>query len=257
MARPIKKGIDYFSFDTDFFTDLKIRKIKGACGPTSTSILICLLCNIYRNEGYYILWDEDLAFVISETIGVTEGAVNEVINKALQVNFFSKEKNEQYHILTSSGIQSRYLVASARRENVVIDSRYRVIAYNNPIPDNNNPPKESKVKESIGKEKDTKVSSPSIPQGIGGGDFLSSSLSKKDGIPRNYEGLLDSLKRLNISSKELDQISSLSNYGAIGNPVWGYVQQCLDSINKSTYDKSRIRVPGRYIISKMKEEHGT
>ena len=101
---------------------------------------------------------------------------------------------------------------------------------------------------------DNKLSSPLPPSGERGGDYLSSPLSKKDGIPRNYVGLCDNLKRLNISQKEQELIATLSNYGAIGNPVWKYIQQCFDSVNKPTTDKSRIKIPGRYIISKMKEE---
>ncbi|MCS2285181.1 DUF4373 domain-containing protein [Bacteroides fragilis] len=46
MARPTKQGIEYFSLDVDFFSDIKVRRISKACGPASTSILICLLCNI-------------------------------------------------------------------------------------------------------------------------------------------------------------------------------------------------------------------
>ena len=77
MARPTKQGIEYFSLDVDFFSDIKVRRISKACGPASTSILICLLCNIYRDKGYYIEWDEDLPFVVADTIGTTEGAVEE------------------------------------------------------------------------------------------------------------------------------------------------------------------------------------
>lgn len=55
MARPKKQGIDYFPLDVNFFSDVKIRKIARACGSQSTSILICLLCNIYKDNGYYIL----------------------------------------------------------------------------------------------------------------------------------------------------------------------------------------------------------
>ena len=102
MARPTKQGLEYFSFDTDFFSDVKIRRISRACGPASTSILICLLCNIYRDKGYYIAWDENLPFVVADTIGTTEGAVEEVIKKAIQVGFFDKELFDKYKILTSN-----------------------------------------------------------------------------------------------------------------------------------------------------------
>lgn len=50
-GRPTKQGIDYFPMDVGFFSDVKIRKISRACGSQSTSILICLLCNIYKIMG--------------------------------------------------------------------------------------------------------------------------------------------------------------------------------------------------------------
>ena len=112
-GRPTKQGIDYFPMDVDFFTDVKIRKIVRACGPQSTSILICLLCNIYKDNGYYILWDEDLPFVIADIVGVSEGAVQEVMLKALQVGFFDNELYDKHRILTSSGIQKRFLNATS------------------------------------------------------------------------------------------------------------------------------------------------
>ena len=103
-GRPTKQGIDYFPMDVGFFSDVKIRKISRACGSQSASILICLLCNIYKDEGYYIVWDEDLPFVIADIVGVSEGAVKEVLIKALQVGFFDNTLYEKYHVLTSFGV---------------------------------------------------------------------------------------------------------------------------------------------------------
>lgn len=107
-GRPTKQGIDYFPMDVGFFSDVKIRKISRACGSQSASILICLLCNIYKDEGYYIVWDEDLPFVIADIVGVSEGAVKEVLIKALQVGFFDNTLYEKYHVLTSFGIQNDF-----------------------------------------------------------------------------------------------------------------------------------------------------
>lgn len=103
------------------------------------------------------------------------------------------------------------------------------------------------------KEKDDKSSSPHTPQGAGGGEYLSSSMSKRDGIPRNLASLYFEMKRLAIPEGEQTQIVRLSNYGQIPHPVWQLLRQCADSVGKSTYDKSRIKMPGRYIIAKLKE----
>ena len=126
MARPNKQGIDYFPFDVDFFSDIKIRKIARACGSQATSILICLLCNIYKDKGYYILWDEDLPFVIADTVGVSEGAVKEVILKALQVDFFYQDIYKKHNVLTSLGIQKRFKSAVYKREKIEYIEEYIV-----------------------------------------------------------------------------------------------------------------------------------
>lgn len=137
-GRPTKQGIDYFPMDVGFFSDVKIRKISRACGSQSTSILICLLCNIYKDEGYYILWDEDLPFVIADTVGVSEGAVKEVLIKALQVGFFGNTLYEKYKILTSSGIQKRFLLATYQRKETTIIPEYLIDCTNNSINHANN-----------------------------------------------------------------------------------------------------------------------
>lgn len=158
MARPIKTGLDYFSLDVDFYENMKTRKIMRACGPSSGSILTCLLCTIYRNKGYYILWDEDLPFEIADKVGVSEGAVSEVINKALQVDFFDQERYEQFRILTSAEIQNRYKAGTVKRQDVKIEEEFIVSESKKPVSVSDNPLNgtgntQSKVKETIVKER--------------------------------------------------------------------------------------------------------
>ena len=132
-GRPIKQGIDYFPLDTNFFSDVKIRKIARACGPNAASVLICLLCNIYRDKGYYILWDEDLPFCIADEVGVSEGCVKEVLLKAVQVGFFDVEKHSAYGILTSSGIQKRFFEITRQRTETEIIPEFLINPVNNSI----------------------------------------------------------------------------------------------------------------------------
>lgn len=139
MARPIKQGLDFFSFDTDFFSDRKVRRVMNACGPNSSSILICLLCNIYKDKGYYIVWDKELPFDIADIVGVSEGAVSEVIKKAVQIEFFNPELFEKYKILTSNGIQKRFKIGVSKRKEVDVNPDYWVYSDSNAINDVNNP----------------------------------------------------------------------------------------------------------------------
>ncbi len=155
MARPIKQGIDYFSFDVDFFEDIKIRKIYKACGIKSYPILISLLCNIYKDKGYYVDVDVDvdLPFIVADIVGTNEGAVEEVITKAVQVDFFNKQQYETNKILTSNAIQKRFQMSTNRRQDVKMNADFVVNVDNNSINVDNNSinvdrSTQSKVKES-------------------------------------------------------------------------------------------------------------
>ena len=119
MARPIKQGLEYFPFDIDFFQDLKIRKLIKYQGGKAATVYTLLLCNIYK-QGYYMMWDEELPFIISEQTGFEEAYIREVIKCCLVVGLFSKELYETEKILTSKGIQERY-------KNVCISCKRRYV----------------------------------------------------------------------------------------------------------------------------------
>ena len=125
MARQIKQGIDYYPMDVNFLNDIKVRKVLRGCGAQSMAVILYLLGNIYRDEGYYMRWDdEEDPFLVSDVVGVSEGAVRETIKKSLQVEFFDSKLFEKESILTSKGIQERFMEATVRRISVNIKAAY-------------------------------------------------------------------------------------------------------------------------------------
>jgi len=107
MGRNKKDGLSYFPLDVDFFQDLKIRKLIKYQGSSAISIYTLILCNIYK-DGYYIRWDNDLPFIISEQTGYEESYIVEVINCCLDIGLFSKNLFDSERVITSFGIQDRY-----------------------------------------------------------------------------------------------------------------------------------------------------
>ena len=81
MARPTKQGLDYFPLDVGFLQNVKVRRIMRACGIQSIPVLISLLANTYRDEGYFLRWDNDMPFLIADELGVSEGAVTAVVDR--------------------------------------------------------------------------------------------------------------------------------------------------------------------------------
>ena len=163
MARPTAKGVEYFPLNVNFINDLKVRKLLLACGAESIAVLIYLLSTIYKDEGYYVEIHKDEIDLIALDVNVIPEFVLEVINKACEVRFFDVNLYNNFNILTSKGIQERYLKITERRKNSVVITQFNLInVYNNSINVDNNPVNvykstQSKVKER--KEKKSKVKS--------------------------------------------------------------------------------------------------
>lgn len=139
MARPTAKGVEYFPLNVNFINDLKVRKLLLSCGAESIAVLIYLLSTIYKDEGYYVEIHEDEIDLIALDVNVTSEFVLKVINKACEVRFFDVNLYNNFNILTSKGIQERYLKITERRKNSVVITQFNLInVYNNSVNVNNN-----------------------------------------------------------------------------------------------------------------------
>ena len=130
MARPLKIGLDYWPMDTDYFSDEKFQFIVAKCGLIGEIICVRLFAKIYRN-GYFTRWIEDdrLLFAKNLNDGVTLEFVNNVTNEAIKRELFDKTMFNEFSILTSKGIQDRYMkiCTDSRRINIVIDPNYSLL----------------------------------------------------------------------------------------------------------------------------------
>ncbi|WP_461218249.1 DUF4373 domain-containing protein [Lapidilactobacillus salsurivasis] len=178
MARPIKKGIDYFPLDVNFLQDLKVRKVRRSCGDQAPLILLCVLAHVYQDEGYYLAWDEDVCFMIAEDTGVSEELVLHTVARAAAVGFFAQQLWQDQRILTSHGIQARYAKAayqkmdhSLRADLVLLPGNVPAEAANVLAPDENKVnqvinPQSKEIANQTKREyqKSTRESSPSVPK---------------------------------------------------------------------------------------------
>lgn len=175
MARPQKSGLEYFPLDVDIDQDDKIALIEAQHGIVGFGIVIKLLMKIYKHS-YYYEWTEKQQLLFSKRVNVDINRVNVIINDCIKWAVFDKTVFDTYKILTSHGIQKRYLEAVGRRQTVKIFKEYLLLddetinVYKNLVIVNKNTltsevnvdinpqskVKESKVKES--KEESTKNS---------------------------------------------------------------------------------------------------
>jgi len=126
MARPQKEGMDYFPLDVDMDQDDKVLLIEAKHDITGFAILVKLLMKIYK-EGYFYKWTEREQLLFSSRINVDANTVNEVVNDCIKWEFFDHSLYNRYEILTSSGIQKRYIEAIRRRKEITLISEYLIV----------------------------------------------------------------------------------------------------------------------------------
>lgn len=126
MGRLAKKGLEYFPMDIDMFQDIRIRKLIKYQGGASVSVYTLLLCLIYK-DGYYMRWDNELPFIVSEITGLEEKHISEVIKCCLSIGLFDKNLYEKEKVLTSRSIQQRYCNIKRLNKRLARIDEYRLI----------------------------------------------------------------------------------------------------------------------------------
>ena len=106
MARPVKKGLDYFPVDTTW--DIKMKLVKARFGLVGTGCIIELFKTIY-SEGYALKWDDDTRLLFSAENGIDAETLKSIISFAVLKGVFHAGKLDKLGVLTSSGIQKRWL----------------------------------------------------------------------------------------------------------------------------------------------------
>ena len=125
MARPKKRGLEYFPVDVDIFSDRKTVLLMSVYGSEGFQLYMYYLCRIYR-EGYFItIEDEDDFFIIASRLGTEGEKIREITGYMIKKGLFDKELFENRGILTSKGVQRRFQFAIKTRlakTKLLIDS---------------------------------------------------------------------------------------------------------------------------------------
>ena len=118
MARISKPGLDYFPLDVNFLQDRKVRRISCRHHAAGIAALTSLLCLIYKEKGYYILWNKDTLFDIAQEACCGEEEMQAIIDDCLAVGLFDDLIYKEYGVLTSQAIQEQYhkIITDSRRK---------------------------------------------------------------------------------------------------------------------------------------------
>lgn len=129
MGRHPKQGLSFFRKDVDYYDDFKVMELLNEYGPLGQTIYDIILCEVYRDKGYYLEIPLDkLAAKIIRIIGnrwvKNKDFVLQVIQYCADIGLFNKDLLSQ-NVITSVGIQNRYSEVTAR--NKVQKDKYWLI----------------------------------------------------------------------------------------------------------------------------------
>lgn len=127
MSRPLKDGVDYWPFDVGLFRDKKMKLIRSEFGMKGAYIALEVLNCVYESDGYFKNWDDDDCLLMSVDIGCgcTPEKISEVVQGCVRRSLFDKRVFDLFHVLTSTGIQRRYLrIVGKNRDEIRIAREY-------------------------------------------------------------------------------------------------------------------------------------
>lgn len=125
MPRPNKTGLDYFPLDVHL--DEKVELIEAKHGLLGFGLIIKLFQDIYKN-GYYLDSSEERLLLLKKKVGVDYDFIVDVINDGCKWNLFNEKLFNKYSILTSCGIQKRFIEATKRRKEVEFIGEYLLVS---------------------------------------------------------------------------------------------------------------------------------
>lgn len=258
-------GIMYFPLNVNFFEDAPIELIEAKFGLVGEAAVMKLLCKMYKEKGYYLLWGEEQCTLFSHKTGIEKSCMEGIINILVEKDFFDKRCYEERHVLTSAEIQKIWLDATKRRKRELTPLPYLLIEKGNDTkaeadhkpekedgciqnqknymqsanisPENADNSKQSKVEQSIAvKEEESPV----------GSLFLTPPGYAHNRQTHNYDGLMFTLQQMKIvNPEEVNAILRLSDYGKLR----GYVWQVIHSTRWG-----EIVAKGKYLIAALVKE---
>lgn len=117
MGRKWKPGVDYFKVNTS--ESVAVKMIEAKYGLIGYALLMKLKQHIFKNQGYFLEWDEDnkLMFLIEHNLTNTIeiSFLDEFVSECVKRGVFSEYVFENFNILTSLEIQEEYFFITQKR----------------------------------------------------------------------------------------------------------------------------------------------
>lgn len=273
----IYNSIPYFPTQVNLFEEVSMELIEAKYGMKAETAVMKLICKIYKENGYYLHWNDEQCVLFSNKAGkeIAADEMQGIVDILIEKGFFDKGSYEEHCILTSVNIQKVWLDATKRRRRDLTSLPYMLVklegendkgdkggkgdseANGMQNPDNcmQDADNSLKIADNSGQNKteqskadENKEFPPLTPPGEKGDVWARYASFEIPGYAynkktHNLECLLLSLDDLHINdSGEIKSILQLADYGRLGNAVWKI---------KNSAKWSQVNDNGKYLIGAL------
>lgn len=131
MARPCSEGVSYFPHETGMFRDKKIQLCGVEFGCLrSYGLYNVLLEVIYEDKGYYAVLDDDAIYILAKETSEKPSFIRECVLGFIRRGLFDERVFNEFQILTSRGIQRRYLRITRSRSAIDLEKALLLVDLN-------------------------------------------------------------------------------------------------------------------------------
>lgn len=135
MARPPKKGVDYFAHDNDAINDSKIRLAISQHGLNAYAIYFIVLEKIYK-AGSPLKVDTELINDLASCTLLAMRDIKRLINALIKVKLFSPEFYKENKVLFSKRI-ANHLGTINKKRRVNLERQEKLQEENEKLKDSN------------------------------------------------------------------------------------------------------------------------
>lgn len=108
--------------------------LRGEFGAKGMYMLDYILCEIYRTNGYYLQWDDKRRLLLSDGAGCDcdPNFIREFVAGCIRCSFFDERVLHAFGVLTSAGIQRRYVRMHNSRDHIYVRDEYWLLDLKDP-----------------------------------------------------------------------------------------------------------------------------
>ena len=125
----IYNSIPYFPTQVNLFEEVSMELIEAKYGMKAETAVMKLICKIYKENGYYLHWNDEQCVLFSNKAGkeIAADEMQGIVDILIEKGFFDKGSYEEHCILTSVNIQKVWLDATKRRRRDLASLPYMLV----------------------------------------------------------------------------------------------------------------------------------